>query len=116
MKTAASITDYFSNCTSAEQAEFERIRGIVKKVAPEAEETISYGMPAFKVNKKPLIYFGVFADHLSLFPTAAPLARLKEKLKPYKTGKGTIQFTLDRPIPEELIVELLEQRLADIKK
>ncbi|HSW37711.1 MAG TPA: DUF1801 domain-containing protein [Candidatus Saccharimonadales bacterium] len=108
------IDDYLKEVEPAQRAELERIRQIVRKLVPEAEEVISYGMPAFKYKNKYFIFFAAFKNHMSVFP-GAPV-KLKDKLKGYKLRKGTIQFTLDNPLPEALIKELVQSRLDDISK
>jgi len=110
------IDDYLDAIKSPERKELERIRSIVKEVAPDAVEAISYRIPTFKVNGQPLLYFAVFKNHLSLFPTSRPIESLKDQLKDYKISKGAIQFTLDNPLSKKLIVELLKIRLDDIKR
>jgi uncharacterized protein YdhG (YjbR/CyaY superfamily) len=84
-------------------------------MAPDVEETISYGVPTFKVKGKPLLHFGVFKDHMSLFPTSTPIGVLKDQLSKYTVGKGTIQFTQDNLLPEELIKDILAVRLTQIR-
>lgn len=108
------IDDYLHTLSQPQRDEFERLRRIVKSIAPDAEEMISYGMPTFKHGGKPLIYFGGFKHHMSLFPTPGPTEILKDKLKDYKVSKGTIQFTLTHPLPESLIREIIQLRLAEI--
>jgi uncharacterized protein YdhG (YjbR/CyaY superfamily) len=110
------IDEYLKNVNEPQKSELERIRKIVKQVAPEAKEVISYGMPGFKYKGKYLVGFGVFKDHLSLFPTSRPVEALAKKLNDYKLSKGTIQFTPANNIPEQLIKELLLVRLNDIIK
>ncbi|MFI5240110.1 MAG: iron chaperone [Candidatus Saccharimonadia bacterium] len=111
-----SIEDYLSNLKPEELIEFERIRAIVKELAPEATERISYKLPTFFVQNKPLVYFAAFPNHLSLFPTSRPIAVLKDKLTGYKLSRGTIRYSLDNLIPDELIRNLLQVRLEDIYK
>jgi len=110
------IDDYLEKIGVPQKSELERIRKIVKQIVPEAEEVISYGMPAFKYKKKYLIGFAVFKDHLSLFPTPGPIGALKDKLSDFKLSKGTIQFTIEKPLTEQLIKEILLIRKADINK
>ncbi len=110
----SAVDDYLEQVNPMQRIELERIRKVIKEVAPNAEETISYRMPTFKVNGKPLVYFAVFKNHLSLFPTSKPIDRLKVKLSEYKVSRGGIQFSLEKPLPRELIIELLQIRLADI--
>lgn len=114
MKKYASVDAYLQDTEPAKRAELERIRSIVKKLVPEAQEVISYGIPTFKYKGAPLIYFAAFKDHLSVFP-GAPL-EIKDKLKGYKLGKGTIQFTVDKPLPEAIIQELVASRLDVITR
>lgn len=106
------VDEYLKKVDPAQRKELERIRKIVKKIAPDAEEVISYRVPTFKYNKKPLLYYAAFKNHMSLFP-GAPL-RLKDKLEGYKLRKGTIQFTVEKPLPESLIKEIVHSRLAEI--
>jgi len=110
------IDNYLEKVSQPQKAELERIRKIVKQTVPEAEEVISYGMPGFKYNKKYLVGFASFKDHLSLFPTSHPIEVLENKLGNFKLSKGTIQFTPDNPIPKAVIKELVRIRLADIGK
>lgn len=103
-----------AHATAAQRAELERVRAVIHAVVPEAEETISYQIPTFKYKGKNLIHFAAFTDHLSLFPTAEPIAALAPKLAKYKTGKGTLQFSENDPIPNEIIKELVHLRLLQI--
>ncbi len=108
--------DYLKNVPKPQKAQLERIRKIVKQSVPDAEEVISYGMPGFTYNGKYLVGYAAFKDHLSLFPTSAPVEALKDKLKDFRLSKGTVQFTVDRPVPELVIEQLLHVRLAAIDK
>jgi uncharacterized protein YdhG (YjbR/CyaY superfamily) len=108
------IDEYLEKVSAPQKAELERIRTIVKQTVPEAEEVISYGMPGFKYKKKYLVGFAAFQDHLSLFPTATPIEAIKEKLSGFQLSKGTIQFTIDNPIPEAIIQELVAVRIDAI--
>ena len=101
------IDDYFKTVTPEQSRELERIRTIVYNAVPNTEDTISYGMPTITYKQKNLIHFSAFKDHMSIFPTVSPMEELKDKLKPYRTGKGTLQFTESTPIPESLIQELV---------
>ncbi len=98
------------------------IRAIVKKMAPAAEELISYGIPTFKLDKKPLVYFAGFTSHVSLFPAISANEDFEKLFREYRTGKGTIQFPLNKPIPLELVERFVNFRLqehtsrSDIKK
>lgn len=108
------IDDYLSSHSGPEKAELEKIRSIVNETVPEAEEVITYSMPGFKYKGKYLIAFSIFRDHLGLFPTSGPIETLKDKLTDFKTSKGGIQFTSDKPIPDWLIKDIVLARISEI--
>ncbi len=110
------INDYLDHLTPAQKSQFERIRNIVNDVVPEANESFSYGMPAFKYKNKPLLYFGAFKNHMSVFPTSEPIQKLNDKLSKFLTSKGTLQFTENNPIPESLLKQILTIRINAINK
>jgi len=110
------IDEYFEKIETTERNELERIRKIVKQTVPEAEEIISYGMPAFNYKGKYLIGFYVYKNHMSLFPTAEPINALKSRLGDFKLSKGTIQFTTNNVIPETVIRKLLMYRIEGIDR
>ena len=114
--SASTVDQYLNGLRPEDKIALQRIRNIVTETVPEAEESISYQMPAFKFKGKPLIYFASFKNHLSIFPTSGPIARLEPKLKKFKVAKGTIQFTIDDQVPKEVIVALLKERLKQISK
>jgi uncharacterized protein YdhG (YjbR/CyaY superfamily) len=82
-------------------------------VPPEATETISYRIPAFK-HKRVLVWFAAFSNHCSLFPTASVIDAFKEELKGFSASKGTIHFPTDKPVPVALVKKLVKARLAQI--
>jgi uncharacterized protein YdhG (YjbR/CyaY superfamily) len=110
------IEGYLKKVPPSQRTELERIRKIVQRLVPDAEEVISYGMPTFKYKGKNLIHFAAFKNHLSIFPTAEPIKTLHEEFKPFIASKGTLKFTEDKPIPERLIKALVKQRLEAIGK
>ncbi len=91
----------------------QRLRKTIRAAAPEAEEIISYRMPAFRQNGI-LVYFAAFEDHCSLF-VGSPTVRRRfaAELKPFMTGKGTVRFTPDRPLPDRLVTRIVKARLAE---
>ena len=109
------VDSYLKKLNPEDKKQLERIRQTVLKIVPNAEEVISYGMPGIKINGSYLCGYAAFKDHLSFFPTAEPVEVLSEKLKKYKTSKGTIQFTQENPLPESLIKQLIKIRLNAIK-
>jgi len=88
-----------------------KMREAIRSTLPaEAQEVISYRMPAFKLNKV-LVWYAAFRDHCSLFPTAAVVEQFRDDLTSFKTAKGTVQFPLDNPLPLPLIKRLVKARL-----
>lgn len=92
----------------------QEIRTIVQKTAPSSTESISYGMPAYKIYGKPLIYFAAFPHHIGFYATPTAQAKFSAKLAKYKQGKGSVQFPLNRPIPYELIQEMTNFKMKSI--
>ncbi len=89
----------------------EEIRSAIRRVAPEATEKISYGIPAFALEGSPFIFFAGFDSHVSVYPVHQVDPALSAELTPYLSGKATARFALDRPIPAELIGRIARQRL-----
>ncbi|MEO6513437.1 MAG: DUF1801 domain-containing protein [Candidatus Saccharimonadales bacterium] len=108
------VDTYLAQVPAPQKAELERIRALVKQSIPEAEESISYMMPAFKYKQKPLLYYAAFKHHMSVFPTSGPTETLKDKLTGFVVSKGTIQFTPEKPLPDALLKDILRVRMAEI--
>ena len=117
MKSSApkSVSDYIKSLPKESQAPLKELRAIVKKLAPAAEEGISYGIPVFKLNGKMFVYIAGFKNHTSLYPAPRRSDEFKEELTAYKGGKGTIQFPLDKPLPVGLIKRIIKFRILDNK-
>lgn len=92
------------------------IRNLIKETAPDAEEAFSYGMPAYKLNKKPLVYFAAFKNHIGFYATPSGHNEFKSELSKYKQGRGSVQFPLDKPIPYDLIEKIVKFRMAENMK
>ncbi len=90
-----------------------KIRALIKVHAPDAVESIAYGMPAYKLNKKPLVYFAAYKTHIGFYATPSGHEAFKEELSKYKQGKGSVQFPLDQPIPYDLIAEMVKFRVQE---
>ena len=88
----------------------KKIRATIRKAAPDAEETISYRMPAFKQKKKVLIYFAAFKNHIGIYPPVKGDAKLMKAVAPYAGPKGNLKFPLDEPVPYELIERIVRSR------
>ncbi len=97
------------------QEKLQKIRGTVKQVVPEAEETISYNMPAFKFHGT-LVYFAVHTKHIGFYPFPSAIAAFKKEASGYETSKGSIQFPLDKPIPYGLIRKIVRYRVDENMK
>jgi uncharacterized protein YdhG (YjbR/CyaY superfamily) len=110
------IDKYLANVAEPQRAELERIRKIVVQAVPEAIEVITYGMPGFKYKSKYLISFAPFKNHLSIFPGGESVGIFSSELSPFKTSKGTVQFTTEKPLSEELLKKITLQRKNSIDK
>jgi uncharacterized protein YdhG (YjbR/CyaY superfamily) len=110
------VDEYIRDFPPDVQKILEKMRQIVREVAPEAAESISYGMPAFKLNGKPLVYFAGFAKHIGFYPIPTGIEAFSKELAPYKQGKGSVQFPLDKPIPYDLVKKIVAFRVQDLKE
>ncbi len=91
----------------------KKIRKLIRDNAPEAEELMAYGMPGYKINKKPLVYFAGYEKHIGFYATPSGHSEFKDELSKYKQGKGSVQFPLDKPIPYDLIKSIVKFRVAE---
>lgn len=106
------IDEYHNTFPEALQFVLQQLRGVIKQAVPQAEELISYNMPAFKLNKV-LVYYAVNKAHIGFYPTSSPIVFFKEELKKYHTSKGAIQFPLDKPLPLMLIKKIVKFRVKE---
>jgi uncharacterized protein YdhG (YjbR/CyaY superfamily) len=114
MAGPSSVDQYFAAVPPARRATLVRLRELIRAEAPAATEVISYQMPAFKSGGRMLVWYAPFADHFSLFPASDGVKKaLGDALKPYLSGKGTIRFAADGPLPEDLIRQIVRIRLAE---
>lgn len=90
----------------------EKIRALVREAAPEAQETIKYAMPTFVLHGN-LLHFAAFKHHIGLYPTPSGTAEFKQELAAYESGKGSIKFPLDKPIPFDLVDKIVRFRAAE---
>jgi len=112
--TPTSVEDYLAAVPEKSRAALEKLRKTIKAAAPEATETISYQMPAFKDHGRFLVSYAAFKDHCSLFPASnAVMEALGEELNPYFSGKGTLRFTADKPIPAALVKKIVKARIEE---
>ena len=109
------IDEYIASFGTDVRAVLEHVRAAVRKAAPEATETISYGIPAFRQNGV-LVYFGAFRKHIGFYPPIRDDARLKAAAARYEGPKGNLQFPLDQPIPYRLIERITKLRVSQNTK
>ena len=113
--TAAGVEAYLAEVPEPMRTALERLRATIRAAAPEATESIYYQMPAFRVHGRALVSYAAFRDHYSLFPLgSAVLDALRDEAAPYRTGKGTLQFRPDEPLPVDLVTRIVRARLAAV--
>ena len=111
MKKFASVAAYLKAVPPAPRAALQKLRKAIKIAAPEATEGISYGIPMFKHHGM-LVGYAAFKEHCSLFMSTALTQAHKKALAPYQTSKGTIRFTIEKPLPAALVRKLVKARVA----
>jgi uncharacterized protein YdhG (YjbR/CyaY superfamily) len=111
-KKFQTIDEYRDSFPKNVQSMLERMRSVISKAAPSAEETISYQMPAFWFNGI-LVYFAAWKDHLGFYPTSKPIEVFKKELKRYEITKGAIHFPLDKPLPARLIQTIVRFKVKE---
>jgi|SRR5690606_22444028 len=109
-----SIDDYIGSFPVNVQKQLQLVRSTIQKIAPNATETISYGIPTF-VLKKNLVHFAGFKNHIGLYALPSTNEEFGDELKKYKTGKGSIQFPLNEELPIKLIEKLVEFRVKELQ-
>lgn len=110
--SAETIDGYIATFPKDVQAHLQKVRRTIAKAAPEAEETISYRIPTFKFNGRYLIYFAGFKTHIGLYPVHADGAEFTATMTRYASGKATLKFPLDQPLPLDLIAQVVKAKLA----
>ena len=107
------VDEYMARVPPKFRTALQQLRKTIKDAAPDADEVISYRMPAFRQNGM-LVYYAAYEDHCSLFPASAKVRRqFSAELKPFEAGKGTLHFTPDRPLPAALVTRIVKARLAE---
>jgi len=106
------VDEYLEQFSGSLRTRLDEVRQVVRESAPGAIESIGYGMPAYKLNGKPLVYFAGFTKHIGLYATPNGHEAFKKEFAPYKQGKGSVQFPLDQPLPVELIRRVVEYRVS----
>ena len=107
-----SIDAYIAGSPEEVRQILEKIRMTIRKAAPQAEETISYQMPTFRLNGN-LVHFAAFQNHIGFYPTPSGIEKFKDELSAYESAKGSVQFPLDQPIPYGLITKIVKFRVKE---
>ena len=109
------VTEYINAAPKEARQKLRELRAILKKVAPKAKEAIKWGSPVLE-EKRILFAYTAHKSHLNFMPTHSSLAPFKEELKEYNTGKDTIQFPYDKPLPKQLIRKIATYRAKDVRE
>lgn len=112
-KQLKNIDEYILSFPKDIQNILEKIRQIIQKSAPKAEEAMSYGMPTFRFNGKNLVHFAAFQHHIGFYPTPSGIEAFKKEIEKYKNAKGSVQFSLEEEIPYSLIKKIVEFRVKE---
>ena len=107
------IDNYILQFPTDVQVILNTIRKIIKENSSNIEESISYGMPAYKFNKKPLVYFAAYKNHIGFYATPSGHNEFKDELSKYKQGKGSVQFPIDKQIPYDLVKNIVQFRVQE---
>lgn len=111
-KTAKSIDEYVDKFPESVRERLEKMRATIKRAAPKAEETISYGIPAFRLNGL-LVWFAAFKEHIGFYPRKSAIIAFQDELSVYKGAKGSVQFPFDEPLPIGLVSRIVKFRVKE---
>lgn len=109
------VDDYLAGFTGEVRARLDRMRVLVGEAAPEAVEGLSYGLVGYKLRGRPLVYFGGFAKHIGFYATPNGHEAFADDFAGYKQGKGSVQFPLAQPLPEDLVRRVVAYRVEQIE-
>lgn len=110
--SANNIDEYISGFPDNVKEILQKIRNLISQAAPEAEETINYGIPTFKLNGN-LVHFAAYKTHIGFYPTPSGIEKFKDELSAYESAKGSVKFLLKNPIPYDLIKKIIEYRVKE---
>lgn len=115
MSKPETVDDYLAAFDGDTRARLDEMRATIQAAAPEAVESVAYGMPAYKLDKKPLVYFAGYAGHVGFYATPNGHEAFAEEFASYKQGKGSVQFPHDQPLPLDLVRRVVEFRIGAIR-
>src|SRR5437870_4218359 len=108
------VDEYLASVNSDHSKALQKIRETVHAVAPNAQECVSYGIPAFRLNGRSLVFFGAWANHCAFYPvSSATLKKFRDELRDFQISKGTLHFSPDKPLPMALVKKLVKARIAE---
>jgi uncharacterized protein YdhG (YjbR/CyaY superfamily) len=113
-KSPKSIDTYIAGFPQEVQMLLKQVRATIKKAAPGATEAIKYRLATFVLNEN-LVHFGAFRNHIGFYPTASGIEAFKDKLAPYRSSKGAVQFPIDKPMPLSLIAGIVKFRVKEVR-
>ncbi|MFX0004160.1 MAG: iron chaperone [Candidatus Hodarchaeota archaeon] len=113
-KKFETMDEYIGTFPKEIQEILEKLRQTIRKAAPEAEETINYQIPTFKLNGN-LVHFAAYKNHIGFYPTPSGIEAFKEDLSPYEVAKGSIKFSIKKSIPYNLVRKIVEYRVKENK-
>lgn len=112
--TMSGVEGYINQFDGIVRERLEQLRTLVRTQVPDATEALSYGLVGYKLNGKPLVYFGGFKHHIGFYATPNGHETFAEEFAKYKQGKGSVQFPLDQSLPIELIQRVIEYRKEQV--
>ncbi|MFV0253431.1 MAG: iron chaperone [Beutenbergiaceae bacterium] len=113
---AGTVDEYLAGFEPTIRERLTQMRETITATAPDAVESIAYGMPAYKLDGRPLVYFAGFANHVGFYATPNGHERFADEFSTYRQGKGSVQFPHGRPLPLDLVARVVEFRIATIRR
>ena len=114
-KQVGSVDEYIAAQAGAVQRVLQRVRNAIRRAVPRADETISYGIPTYKLDGRAVVYFAGWSEHYSIYPSTRRVSdALGSELAPYQAGKGTLRFALADPVPVRLIARIAKLRAQEV--